>query len=816
MSHLLCGIVHHSDPRAVLLILLEGFIGGFAAMRLIAGPVGLRGAAVWDVPTFASVVGLTSWVVFRTALCLRYSTLDLHLPAGSALSAVAASVTAAALAGGIQRYGRRSARNALLSGSILCCGFSCMVFIAMAGLVRPVALAYDLTAVLVTMVVGAGLSGFGFWEATNPARRYALLYGTALLALALTFLMVGSLASILPLGDWMRALSTSESLATDPIAIIVATEAAAILALSLSGSLIDNRVAARDRLEAARFRELADNTCEAILIHCEGRILDGNSSLVRLAGSELAALRDCSIERFLISPDDATIWDPDRVSGLVETRIRGPHDVGIPVELSSRRISYGGKAAIATSIRDIRERLKSEERIRFLAHHDVLTELPNRFLLQERLEQAIELAARGGSSVAVLCLDLDGFKVVNDTLGHAAGDRLLCEVATRLKASLRESDFLARCGGDEFVVVQTDGGQPASALLLANRLIGCLRPTFDIGANVVEVGTSIGISFYPEHGGTGSALLKSADIALYRAKQNGRGEACVFRLGMDHSVQERRDMERDLQAALAQGELTLDFQPLFDGSRQVIGFEALMRWCHPETGLVPPSQFIPVAEQCGLILALGEWALGQACATAAGWGGHRRIAVNLSALQFRSGDLPVIIAGILERTGLAPGRLELDVTESVLSDGYEGILDVLNELRDLGVRLVLDDFGTGHSSLECLDRYPFDKIKLHRSFCRGVVESDKTRAIVAAVIGMTNRLGIEVTGKGVETVAQFETLRDEGCYDFQGFLLGCPIPQEALPAFLRRQDGGDGDAVTRRSLEHAMRVETDELAFVGS
>ena len=403
----------------------------------------------------------------------------------------------------------------------------------------------------------------------------------------------------------MSAVSRPDDLASYPIAIVVAAEAVAVLVLGLLGSLVDNRVAARERQEIGRFRQLADSTLEGILIHRDGEILDCNGSLAGLLGIALDELRSGRIDRFIPDDADLSLWIVDQGS-LAETEILASDGSRLPVELLSREILYRGNPAHVTALRDVRERRASEERIRFLAHHDQLTALPNRVRLNESLDLALRLASRTRAPLAVMCLDLDGFKLVNDTLGHAAGDELLRQVAKRLRDNIRDSDFVARIGGDEFVVLQTSGAQPEQSASLARRIVECLSESFLIDGHEVGVGTSIGLAIFPQDGDTATLLLKKADIALYRAKASGRGWFCLFESGMDLAIRERRALEQDLRAAVQRHDLTLDFQSLFDSKQGLIGFEALARWVHPTEGPISPAQFIPLAEECGLIVSIGE------------------------------------------------------------------------------------------------------------------------------------------------------------------------------------------------------------------
>jgi diguanylate cyclase (GGDEF)-like protein/PAS domain S-box-containing protein len=785
MIHLLAGLLRPHDPGLFALVIVETLLGCGATMSLLRTRAAAPKRALVDILLFGMAGAVVAWVTFLTALAGTYPKVSLAVPAGSALPAVMMSVLSRIAAAWIHQRARRSARNAMFAGSLLAGGYSCMLFIGMAGLVRPFALGYDLVAVLVVGLVGAALYGFALLERASPTQRHPWLVGTGLSATAMAVLSFGSLAAVLPFDAWMAAVSQADNLASSPIAIIIAAEAVGVLALGLSGALVDNRVAARDRLESERLRQLADSAFEGILIHRDGAILDVNASLATLLGLPLDELRTSPVARFLAPDADLSVWHPEARSAATETDIIAVDGSRRPVEILSRTITYHGEPAVVTALRDVRERRASEARIRFLAHHDMLTELPNRVLLAERLEQALAMAARTGAPLAVLCLDLDGFKLVNDTLGHGAGDLLLCQVAQRLRDNVRGTDFVSRLGGDEFVILQTSGTPPEQSSLLAQRIVECFAPSFRVEGRDVNVGVSIGIAIYPQSGDTATALLKNADIALYHAKDNGRGWFCHFETGMDREVRERRAMEQDLRGALQHNDFTLNYQPLFGRQLELIAFEALLRWTHPRLGPISPAQFVPLAEQCGIIIPLGEWVMRTACAAAATWPQACRVAVNLSPTQFLRGDLRALVADILSQTGLPPHRLELEITEGVLMDDTEAAIVTLRELRELGTRLVLDDFGTGFSSLSYLQRFAFDKLKVDRSFVMRLETDPGSRAIVNAIIAMSHSLNIEVVAEGVETTAQLEVLRAQGCDAFQGFLLGVPMPQAAATALMR-------------------------------
>jgi diguanylate cyclase (GGDEF)-like protein len=437
-----------------------------------------------------------------------------------------------------------------------------------------------------------------------------------------------------------------------------------------------------------------------------------------------------------------------------------------------------------TTHHDITVQRRSEAKIEHMALHDTLTGLPNRVLLNERLEQALAHVKRG-EIVAVHLLDLDNFKTVNDTLGHAAGDKLLKQVAERLRALVRETDTIARMGGDEFAIVQGEIVQPGDATALAYRAIEAVSKPYSIDGREMVIGTSVGIAVGPTDGATADQLMRNADLALYRAKGDGRRTYRFFEAEMDAQMQARRVLEDNLRKALPAGEFELHYQPVFNlQSDEVSGFEALIRWRSGDQGLVPPGMFISLAEEIGFIVPLGEWAIRQACATAAGWPGNLKVAVNLSPVQFRGPGLVEVVVGALAASGLPAERLELEITETILLDNSEETLSTLYQLRALGVRIAMDDFGTGYASLSYLQCFPFDKIKIDRSFVKDIADGVGSLNIVRAVTAMATGLGMATTAEGVETPEQLEAVRAEGCTEMQGYLFSGPLTPSEVPKFL--------------------------------
>ncbi|WKA26584.1 putative bifunctional diguanylate cyclase/phosphodiesterase [Bradyrhizobium roseum] len=452
-----------------------------------------------------------------------------------------------------------------------------------------------------------------------------------------------------------------------------------------------------------------------------------------------------------------------------------------------RRVAFDGYDGYLVAAVDITERREAEARIAHMAHHDGLTNLPNRAFYQDRLRASLERAASGNRRVAVLCVDLDLFKNVNDSFGHPMGDRLLKQVAERLKSEVRGDNVVARLGGDEFAIVLVSEVSPNDVSDFADRLIGVLSARYDLDGLEVVVGASIGISLSPGDGATSEELMRNADMALYRAKADGGGVHRFFERDMDRQAQKRRDMERDLRRAFAGGEFELHYQPLVDlAANRISGFESLLRWRHPEKGMVSPMDFIPVAEDIGLIVALGEWVLREACSEAVSWPEDIKVAVNLSPVQFRSRNLVQAVISALAHSGLSPRRLELEITESVFLAETEANLAILHQLRELGVSISMDDFGTGYSSLSYLRSFPFDKIKIDRSFVKDLVERSDCVAIVRAISGLGRSLNITTTAEGVETEDQLDWLRAEGCNEVQGFLFSAAKPASEIAELLAR------------------------------
>ena len=463
----------------------------------------------------------------------------------------------------------------------------------------------------------------------------------------------------------------------------------------------------------------------------------------------------------------------------------------LPGEASLAQVEHGGKRLLVHR-RPYADGwlLEVHDAVLFgAAPGDALTGLAGREELRRRIAAQLGGAQRGGAGFAVLCVDLDRFKAVNDTLGHPIGDALLRRVAERLVKAARRDDLVARLGGDEFAIVQVGAGQPEAAEALAGRLVDLVGRAYVVDGHMLNIGCSVGVALAPEDGDDPDTLLKNADLALYRAKADGRGVFRFFKPDMDAKMQARRSLELDLRRALALKEFDLAYQPqvsAHDG--RVTGFEALLRWRHPERGQISPADFIPLAEEIGLINPIGEWVLRSACAEAARWPSDVSLAVNLSPVQFRGAKLASVVTNALAQSGLPAERLELEITEGALLDNTDTVLNMLNTLRSLGVRISMDDFGTGYSSLSYLQKFPFPKIKIDQSFVRSMDESPDCSAIVRAVIALGRSLGMKTTAEGVETEAQRDRIRAEGCTEIQGYLTGRPMTAEAAAALVRDRE----------------------------
>jgi diguanylate cyclase (GGDEF)-like protein/PAS domain S-box-containing protein len=540
-----------------------------------------------------------------------------------------------------------------------------------------------------------------------------------------------------------------------------------------------------------RFRALADAAFEAIVVHDYEKIVDANQAFLELFGYTYDELVGIDLWRLVSPASQAEAAErfkprahpdvrPDRIDQPYELVMRRKDGSSFPAELRGKSLRYGGRLARVVAMRDISARKRSEDQIRRLAHHDSLTELPNRSLFLDRLGLAMAQARRDGRPMAVLQLDLDHFKDINDTLGHPAGDTLLRACARRLQSIVHDTDTVARIGGDEFAIILTGLERPIDAGHVAQRIIARLLEPVSCQGHEVHTGTSIGITIFPDDDTDPDQLLRNADIALYRAKANGRNTYSFFVEAMKQQIERRKELESELRRAIAAHEFTLHYQPQFRlADRKVVGMEALMRWRHPTRGLVLPCEFLSVAEDAGLIVPIGLEVLAQACAQAKSWldAGLEfgRVAINLAPAQFKARNLAYAVNDALQAVGLGPEHIALEVTEGAfLGRGIERVAHTLARLRDMNVQIALDDFGTGYASLAHLKRLPIDRLKIDGSLVRDIGIDAENTAIVRTVISLGHSLGLEVMAEGVETEAQCVFLRDERCDGAQGYLFGRP------------------------------------------
>lgn len=542
----------------------------------------------------------------------------------------------------------------------------------------------------------------------------------------------------------------------------------------------------------ASFRLLFDGNPVPMIVCAQDneRIISVNDAAVAHYGysrDDFEKLKISDVQAF----DQAAPWTGDQTTEERAARtwkhVKADGSL-IDVAIYSRLLVFDGQPAMLLALMDITERKRAEARLAFMAQHDGLTGLPNRILLRQRLDELLAHTRRSGDKVAVLFLDLDNFKGINDTLGHAVGDKLLKGVTKRLRSSLREEDAIARLGSDEFAIVQAGVSRPEEVAFLARRLIDAISEPYLFDGHTIISGACIGIAIAPGDGDDAEKLLKNADMALSRAKSEGHGTFSFFESEMDARAQTRRRIEIDLRGAIENNVLQPHYQPLVDlKSGQITGFEALVRWPDRERGMISPAEFIPVAEETGLINAVGGLMLRRACMDAAQWPDDVRVAVNLSPLQFRVGNLLSVVMDALKTSGLSPKRLELEITETVLLDKSDQVLATLHALRALGVRISMDDFGTGYSSLSYLRSFPFDKIKIDRSFVQDLDSNHDGQAIIRSIISLGIGLGVTITAEGVETEAELSCLRAEGCHEGQGFLFSRARPNAEITALLQAQ-----------------------------
>ncbi|MCA1511799.1 EAL domain-containing protein [Bradyrhizobium sp. NBAIM01] len=680
----------------------------------------------------------------------------------------------------------------VVGGAIVGLGVAAMHYTGMVALEMPARLDWIRSTVAASVLFGIVFAALALFVAARGDGIRHALSATALLTLAIVAHHFTAMGAVLLTPDPTIAIS-GLSVPPASLSFLTASAAVAIIAIALVAALLDRRA----KGELGRQQIVLDSALENMsqglcMFDADGKIILFNERYAAMLRRTDVPLTGRLLVDVLREEQAKGQWQGDAdefFARLVADAREGrtTTDVvnrfGRSIRVVNQPMQGGGWVA---TFEDITEWLEAQAKISHMARHDALTSLPNRVLFHEQLEQGLR-QTKSGDQLAVLCLDLDHFKDINDSLGHPIGDALLKEVGRRLEATVGEQDTVARLGGDEFAVVQIGRSEEIAARSLAGRLVEVISAPYQIDDHQIVIGVSIGISLSPQDGSNPDELLKNADLALYRAKADGRGTYRFFETGMDARAQARRLLEMDLRAALQRDEFEVYYQPIREvASGRVVAFEALLRWNHPQRGLIAPISFIPLAEETGLIVQLGEFVLRSACADAATWPDDVDVAVNLSPVQFKSPNLIAAVTEALAISGLGARRLELEITESVLLQNSEATLTTLHELRAMGVRISLDDFGTGYSSLSYLRSFPFDKIKIDRSFVSELATREDSMAIIRAVTGLGRSLGIVTTAEGVENDAQLELLRREGCTQAQGYLFSKPRPASDVAIMLER------------------------------
>ena len=777
MLKIITCVTQQHDLRLVALSAVICALGCFAVTTMMAQIEATKGrhAARW-IGAAAVVFGSSVWALHFVAM-LAFAPADgiayeTDLTASSVAVAVAGTWAALLL-----WHLFRSPTAVAVAGIVLGLAIAGMHYLGVSAMRSSSLIDFDPGFVTASIGIGIGLATLALARARGLPGLPRRIEVTTWLALAICGLHFTGMSAT-TVAPMLRLSEDGHVIGSTALALTVGLVSLAILIACLVAILLQEHLSQRAVRELNRMRLLSNLAHEVLLIHRDGHVLELNDAGARLFGRPVGSVIGQHVLSLFAETDAPALARRAQCRSQdlppEEFSVRATGGILVPVELCCRTIEFGGKSATAVALRDLTSRKRDEARIRHLALHDALTDLPNRYLLEQRLQHAFDAATRDGDGVAVVYLDLDRFKPVNDLHGHAVGDALLVQVAKRMRAEMRPADTLARVGGDEFVAVLTGARSPEHVAEVASRLIEGLRRPFAIEDRRVEIGASAGVALYPSDGGTAETLLRAADTALYRVKDEGRGTLRFFEASMDAQLQARRQTEHELGLAIERGELRLFYQPIVNGTTgEIETFEALIRWHHPERGFVSPGEFIPLAEQSDLIARIGAWVIDSACATAAAWPRPWRVSVNVSPKQFRRSDVPAIVAAALARHSLAPGRLVVEITESVFIQDAAKAVTVLTRLRGLGVRLALDDFGTGYSSLSYLQQFRFDKIKVDQSFVRTIGQAD-TLTIVRAITNLGHNLGLQVTVEGVETAEQLVILRGLGCDQMQGYLFARP------------------------------------------
>ncbi|MCA1443845.1 EAL domain-containing protein [Ensifer sp. IC4062] len=777
MFSVIACIRNDHDWRLIAVAAIVCLAGSVATMLLLMRAQRSAGTErrLWTVAcAFASGVGIWSthfiaMLAYDGGIPIAYEVRGTTL---SVLVAIATSWIAFTVAlAATFRYGFA------VGGILLGLGIAAMHFTGMRAVEAQGQVTFDFRSTVTAIILGTLIAGVALQLFRTLQGVRGLVVSTVLLVLAICAMHFKSMSGVGLVPDPSVAAATFDPawLAGGVIAASTTLILMAFGALFLDRHLTD-------------LRGLVNASLEGMMVVRGDEIVDVNERFADLCGRTATDLARRNFTE-LFAQDRERPAERRAFCGSSEVELLHADGRRIPVEYMCRMIEYRGRECDVIFVRDLSQRKEAERTIEHLAHHDALTDLSNRSSFDRRMAQAIAVASARNEPLAVLCLDLDRFKAVNDIFGHGEGDRILRKVADILRTACGEGDTIARLGGDEFAILQPSAGQPEAARQLSERILRLFAEEMDTSRDPMAVGVSIGVAIYPADGMTADRLCNNADTALYRAKRTGKGFACFFDAEMDAAVRTRRQMENDLRHAVVRRQLFLEYQPLVDvRDDSVVGYEALLRWQHPDRGLVSPGVFIPIAEESGSIIQIGEWVLEQACLEAVRWSEPLAISVNISPVQFLLPNLFDQIEGILRRTGLEPRRLELEITEAVLMHNRDDVLATLVRLRLLGVRIVMDDFGTGHSSLSNLQTFPFDKLKIDCSFTAALDKDPAAHAIIRAIIALGQSLNLPVVTEGVETERQKQIIVEEGCRQIQGFLSGRPgrAPSQAAQDRLKR------------------------------
>ncbi|MET0967966.1 MAG: EAL domain-containing protein [Tardiphaga sp.] len=777
-----CIALQH-DWRQVLLAAAVCFLTSVAAVNLFtrARSATSDTRIAWLL-TAGILTGCGTWATHFIAMLAYTPGFTIHYDLViTACSLVAATVmTTAGLA--VALLGRRR-RSALMGGALIGAGIACMHYMGMASLRIPAIIIWQPGLVAASILLGMMFGAAAVLVAQNARGQLKLIAASLLLTLAISvhhFVAMGAI-DLIYLGTGVDEASL---LSPIELSLAVAAFTATVVITGLVVAVADHRtrrsISKRNLQLDAALNNMGQGLC---MYDAQGALELWNDSYLRMyripgdkmyvgaTSGEVIAMRAAAGTLFT----EMEVYS-EKLHGAIEARVPTSQTAELPdgriINVRYRPMKNGGWVATHA---DITDRKLSEARIVHLARHDPVTDLPNRVAFNEHLSRVFSEASAGHGSFAIVRIDIDRFKDVNDVYGQSVGDAVLAKLAKRLTLACNGA-FLARPSGDIFSIVSHLGAEPQTAEDLCARLSGVLDNTFQIDGQQIPVGCTVGISVYPQDGADVETLIAHADLALDRAKSEERGTIRFFEAGMDQQIREKRLLQRDLVQAIENKQFELYYQPQASADGAIVAFEVLLRWRHPVRGMISPSLFIPLAEETGLISAIDQWVIREACREAATWDKPLSIAINLSPIDFRRGDVTGMIGAVLEETGIDPRRIEIEITEGVLIADFAVAIGILHNIKELGVRVAMDDFGTGYSSLSYLQAFPFDKIKIDQTFVAKLEHNPQSAAIVHAIIGLGRSLKLPVIAEGVETAAQLSFLTAEGCAEIQGYLIGRPQP----------------------------------------